>query len=61
MSGRVNHLRRAVELYQQKQKYINELNTLGYERTPDGINIHNLNLVELEQTLMNVRHRNGYL
>jgi hypothetical protein len=48
-------LREMVE--ERRQLLINQLWKFGYEQTPDGINIEDLNLTELEQVYTNVKCR----
>jgi hypothetical protein len=50
-------LRKIVE--ERRQLLINELWKSGYEQTPDGINIEDLSLTELEQVYTNVKCRDG--
>lgn len=49
----VNQLRRAIE--HQKDFYKNELLNMGYFKTPDGKQLYELTLTELEQIYENIK------
>lgn len=57
MNDQANHLRRAIE--QENDRLKSELISLGYFKTPDGLQLYELTNSELKETLENVKARKG--